>query len=145
MRQMMAEKANKYFAEGNNCCQSVLLAANDVWHLEISWDLIEASYFLREGMGSGCSCGALVGMEMVLGMVQKRRGISIKKEKAKELHDAFVRTFGSSCCRALRKKQGIIERATNQGCKKITSQTAGILYELVKDITGDQRLSDAAL
>lgn len=144
MRQMMAEKANKYFAEGNNCCQSVLLAANDIWHLEISRDLLDASYFFREGMGSGCSCGALVGMEMVLGVLHKRRGVSLKKEKAKELHDAFVKTFGSSCCRVLRKKQGLIERTTNQGCKKITSGAAGVLYDLLKDITDDQ-LNAAAL
>jgi C_GCAxxG_C_C family probable redox protein len=133
MRKMMAEKAAKYFAEGNNCCQSVLLVANDLWHLEISRDVIDAAYFLREGMASGCSCGALVGMEMVLGLLQKKGEVSIKKEKAKELHDAFVKTFGSSCCRALKKKQGLIERTTKQGCRKITAETAGILYELVKE------------
>lgn len=133
MRQIIAEKAAKYFAEGNNCCQSVLLAANDIWHLEISRDLIDAGFFFREGMVSGCSCGALVGMEMALGVIQTRRGIPFKQDQAKELHDAFVKAFGSTCCRVLRKKQGLIKRTTQKGCKKITSGAAGILCDLVQE------------
>ncbi|KAF1084024.1 putative redox-active protein [Sporotomaculum syntrophicum] len=139
MKELIKEKAGSYFAQGNNCCQGVLMAANDVWHLEISRDVIDAAFFMREGMASGCSCGALVGMEMTLGLLLKKKGIPYQKEHAKALHDAFVKTFGSSCCRVLRKKQGLLERTTQKGCRRITAETAGILYDFITEIGGDPR------
>ncbi|WP_227762127.1 C-GCAxxG-C-C family protein [Zhaonella formicivorans] len=134
MKSTMQEKAANYFAKGYNCCQSVLLAANDLWALEISPDVIASAHFFREGMGAGCTCGALVGCEMALGIIQQRKGVSLKAKPACQLHDNFVKAFGSSCCRVLRKKQGVLERATNQGCKKITAQAAGILYDLFEEL-----------
>lgn len=133
LKQVIMEKAANYFAGGYNCCQSVLLAANDVWSLDISRDLIAAAHFFRNGMASGCSCGALVGMEMTLGVIQERKGVVIKPRAAKQLHDVFVNSMGSSCCRVLRKKQGLIARTTHQGCKDITAEAAGMIYELLQD------------
>ncbi len=133
LKQVIMEKAANYFAGGYNCCQSVLLAANDVWSLNISRDLIAATHFFRNGMAAGCSCGALVGLEMTLGVLQERKGVVIKPRTAKQLHDAFVDLFGSSCCRVLRKKQGLIARTTHQGCKNITAEAAGIIYELLQE------------
>lgn len=134
MRNAIQEKADGYFAQGHNCCQSVMLAANDIWDLNISTDLIYAGQFFLEGMSSGCTCGALVGIEMSLGIIQKRKNLNLKPAVAEQVHDHFVKTFGSSCCRVLRKKQGFLERTTKKGCKKITSEAAGILYDLMEEL-----------
>jgi C_GCAxxG_C_C family probable redox protein len=61
------------------------------------------------GMGAigsgGCTCGALAGGVMVLGMVHGRfrpgSEAPLVLEKAKELHDWFKNEKGSTCCRVL--------------------------------------------
>lgn len=131
----MQEKAASWFTKGFNCCQSVLLAANETYSLGLNPDFLQdAGYFFQEGMSSGCTCGALVGAEMALGLINKHQGLNLKPQAAAELHESFVKTFGSSCCRVLRKKQGVVERVTKQGCKRITAVTSGLLYELVEKI-----------
>lgn len=135
MKELMEEKAAGWFTKGYNCCQSILLAARETYALEMNPDfLIEIGRFFREGMASGCTCGALVGAEMALGLVNKEQGLDLPPETAGALHDRFIKAFGSSCCRVLRKKQGVIGKMTKQGCKKITAGTAGLLYELIEEI-----------
>lgn len=134
MKEKMREKAARYFVENSNCCKSILLAADETWSLQISQDLIAVTDFFPKGMFSGCTCGALVGAEMVLGIIQKRNAMAMNPKLANQLYKIFVATFGSCCCRVLRKKHSILERFTHEGCKKITADTAGILYDLVEKL-----------
>lgn len=133
VKELIREKAEKYYAGGYNCCQGVLLAADDVYLLQISKDVIDSARFFREGMGSGCTCGALIGMEMSLGIIRQRHNLAMDLRLARQLHDRFVAVFGSSCCRVLRKQQGFVAKTTQRGCKKITAGAAVILYELLAD------------
>lgn len=135
MKELMQKKAAGWFAKGYNCCQSVLLAAQEIFSLAANPELlVNAGHFFREGMLSGCICGALVGAEMALGLINQKKGLDLKPQVAADLHDRFVKTFGSSCCRVVRKKQGVVGRLTGQGCQKVTAVTAGLLYELVEKL-----------
>lgn len=138
MEKLIGEKAGRYFSAGSNCCQSILLAASDIWALDIHPDVILAAEFFREGLASGCTCGALAGGEMALAIYQQRFGLPADHQLAKQFYERFVALFGSSCCRVLRKRQNVLERMHHHGCKKITSATAGLLFELVDQIQANQ-------
>lgn len=95
--------------------------------------MINATRFFGKGMASGCSCGALVGMEMALGVIQRRSRSNFEPRMAKQLHDEFVKTFGASCCRVLQKKHGLVRINSRKKCEKLTAEATGILYEIVSD------------
>jgi len=66
---MLADVAEKYFLEGDfNCAESVLLAANEVYHLGLDGEnghrLVSA---FGGGMGCGLLCGAIAGAMAALG------------------------------------------------------------------------------
>ena len=139
LKKKMEELAAKYFQEGYNCCQSVLLATNDVWKLEMDPMLISAGKFFQHGMSSGSTCGALVGAQMALGILNERYGTKLKNKTANTLFNEFVGAQGSTVCKELRKKQSLTEKIGYKGCKMITLTTAGILYEFWENIHGKEK------
>lgn len=133
MEKLIAQRASRYFSAGHNCCQSILLAAGEIWSLEIHPDVILAGEYFRQGLASGCTCGALAGGEMALAIYRQRRSLPADDQPAKQLYEQFVALFGSSCCRVLRQRQNILSKVNNQGCKKITAESAALLYRLIAD------------
>lgn len=121
--------AGEAMKSGNNCCQSVLIAASRVWDLPLSPELVGAAALFGQGMGSGCTCGALTGMIMASGLRKHTENIEVDNELAPMLHDHFKKEFGSTCCRALRKKQGIFERMGQRACNELTSRAAAMLID----------------
>ena len=93
MEKLIGEKAGRYFSAGSNCCQSILLAASDIWALDIHPDVILAAEFFREGLASGCTCGALAGGEMALAIYQQRFGLPADHQLAKQFYERFVAPF----------------------------------------------------
>lgn len=90
-----AEQAVAYKRTGN-CCQAVLLAFGDMLEMDDT-RLTQLGKCFGSGMGGmQGTCGALVGAEMVLGLL----GGSMPQAKA--LHDAFTRTCGASICEDLK-------------------------------------------
>lgn len=138
-KRIMEERAAHYFSEGNNCCQSVLLATNDTWNLGITPLMISAGRFFQHGMGSGSTCGALIGAQMALGLLNERYDTKLKNKTANALYLEFERVFESSECKDLRKKQSFTDKIGYKGCKQITFRTAGILYELWENIHGQEQ------
>lgn len=138
LKSIIESRAAHYFSKGYNCCQSVLLAANDTWDLRISPDLITAGRFLEHGMGSGSTCGALVGAQMALGILNERMRTILTNKSAHQLYEEFFKTFESCQCRELRKKQSFADRIGYKGCKRITLVTGGILYELWEKMNGKE-------
>lgn len=137
-KQGIEERAAQYFSAGNNCCQSILLAANETWNLEMNPSLIAAGYFFQHGMSSGSTCGALVGAQMALGLLNERFNTGLKNKTANALYTEFIRTMGSSECKELRRRQNLTEKIGNKGCKKITQMTARVLYEFWENIYGQE-------
>lgn len=130
---MIALKASELAGEamrtGSNCCESILTAANAIWDLNLSQDTFAAASLFKEGMGSGCTCGALVGMVMASGILRERLGLPKEEKLAAKLHQRFKQEFKSSCCAVLRKNYTFRDRLGNKGCIRMTSRAAALLVE----------------
>lgn len=124
-----SELAREAMRQGFNCCESVLTAANAIWDLNLSQDTFAAASLFKEGMGSGCTCGALVGMVMASGILRERLGLPKTEKLAAKLHKRFKQEFKSSCCVVLRKNHSLSERFGNKGCIRMTSRAAVLLVE----------------
>jgi C_GCAxxG_C_C family probable redox protein len=82
----------------NNCCQAVLLAYADELHMDPG-TLMKLGSAFGSGMATmDGTCGALVGAEMVLGLLGKQP----VRADAKQLFTAFERQCGSSVCKTLK-------------------------------------------
>lgn len=140
LRSQIEKQAARYFEEGHNCCQSILLAANDGWQLGIDPSLISsAGFFFRHGMASGSTCGALIGAQLALGILNDRYETKLKIKSASTLYNKFVNAFGSPECKDLRKGQGLLDKLGSKGCRMITLTTAGILCEFWESIDGKKK------
>ena len=81
-----------------NCCQAVLLAYADELHMDPG-TLMKLGSAFGSGMATmDGTCGALVGAEMVLGLLGKQP----VRADAEQLFTAFERQCGSSVCKTLK-------------------------------------------
>ena len=102
-----ATKAKENFTSGYNCCQSVLLAFEDL--LDVDHDALAR---LSSGFGAGMGkmrevCGAVSGMFMVASMLKGYSSPTATTEKVDtyamimELGEKFKSEFGTVICRQL--------------------------------------------
>ncbi|OLN33200.1 C-GCAxxG-C-C family protein [Desulfosporosinus metallidurans] len=136
--------AEEFMKQGDNCCEAVVRAANKVWNLELAPEAIAVTSLFKEGMDSGCTCGALVGMVMISGILKNRYGHSLNDKLAADLTSRFRTKFGSTCCRVICKQRSLWEKISRQGCIALTAKTAGMLEEVWADVrnNADQNLRD---
>lgn len=120
--------------EGYNCCEAVLLTAEEIWKLQLPEEILAAGSLFAEGMGSGCCCGALVGLMMVSGILSKTYLHPRGKALAVYLHDAFKERFGSTCCRVICSKRTPLGRIGKRACKELTGDTAQLMVEVWDDL-----------
>ena len=100
--------AEEYYRSGDYfCSESVIKTIKDEFQLPVSDDVIAAASGFPVGMGnSGCTCGAVVGGIMALGLVfgrtePKDEKVNHTMALANELHDDFRDNHKSLCCRVL--------------------------------------------
>ena len=131
----MKEKAVENFMQkGYSCSESVVKAAADKGL--VNQNLVQLATPFSGGMGIGCLCGAIAGMQLVIGALKGRQDSSqsaiearacakLAVEKFKELHKF-------TCCKALTAglEMGSAER--KQNCKKLVSSCAQILEEITE-------------
>lgn len=134
--------ASEAMKSGSNCCQSVLIAAARVWDLPLNPELVGAASLFGQGMGAGCTCGALSGMMMAAGLRKHTQNSDIDKELSKLLHDHFKKEFGATCCRAIRKHQGVWDRMGQRACIDLTSRAAAMLIADWEEYIGDANNPD---
>lgn len=127
---------NRYMKQGYNCCESVLLTADNLWNFGLTKQTLTTAKFFGEGMHSGCSCGALVGVVMAAGILFEGEEDAAGAKLPNILHSRFVAENGSSCCTVLRKNQGLGERINNKGCCRITQKAFRILVHTRDDHHG---------
>lgn len=122
----VGEQARELMSAGRlYCAPAVLTALNQRLGGELSEELIQRlSAGLPEGMGSGCTCGALSGGQLALGLFLGQSGFGGAMAKAaRALHDDFKTQAGSTCCRVLTKKaKG--RRARADHCAYLTGLAA---------------------
>lgn len=127
----IAGNARSEMCACNNCCRAVVLAAAQEWNLPVGEETLAATTLFPQGMSSGCTCGALVGLLMASGLRHAREPHPLGPEKlAQALHDRFRREFGATCCRVIRKKQNLLERLGNRACVDLAGRAALILAEV---------------
>lgn len=105
------ERAERFFKEGYNCCQSVVLAFSDM--ISESYGLDEnALASLTSGFGGGFGrlrevCGAVSGMTIMAGFIHPAADPSVKSDRTsnyalvQDFASAYKAENGSIVCREL--------------------------------------------
>lgn len=123
--------AGTYFDRGYNCAQAVALSNVELLGGRLEGSIEMAAGFGR-GMSAGCTCGALSGGVMALGLLlagPDPKGFDEKiSAAAAGLHRKFVGEFGQTCCRGLRKK---LSPFKNARCRLLTVTTAALTVEVL--------------
>ncbi len=136
---MIGRRAENLYLTGQLLCSEAILAVmNRGLHggLPEGMDVRVASA-LPLGLGnSGCTCGALSGAALALGLFlgRERPGAFNGKQAmpaANLLHNRFKGLFGSTCCRVLTQKLKDNQKEHFQQCGRITRQTAELAALLV--------------
>lgn len=100
-------KAEELYRSGDYLCsEAILSVVNECLGNPLPSESVRLASGFPVGMGgSGCSCGALIGAVMSLGLKYGRTGPRQENQTvmalSKEIHDEFKQRFGSTCCRAL--------------------------------------------
>ncbi|AGG05962.1 C-GCAxxG-C-C family protein [Dehalococcoides mccartyi] len=125
------ETAENYYRQGDfYCSEAIVKTIRDEFNLALPDDVIAMASGFPIGMGnSGCSCGAIVGGIMAIGMVFGRtRGKDKKVEKtmalAHELHDFFKKKHRVLCCRILTKGMVLGSPLHMKQCIAFTGEVA---------------------
>ncbi|MGL5614632.1 MAG: C-GCAxxG-C-C family protein [Sarcina sp.] len=132
------EQAEKYYRDGDYfCSEAIVKTIKDAFELDFSDDIIKLASGFPVGMGrSGCTCGAVSGGVMALGMVAGRtEGKDPQVEKtmalSKELHDRFRESRKSICCRVLTKGLDMGSGEHKEQCIDITGEVAEMVAEMI--------------
>ena len=132
------ETAEAYYRNGDfYCSEAIVKTIKDKFQLDISDDAIAMASGFPVGMGgSGCTCGAISGGIMALGMFFGRREAKDEKvnkamELTKELHDTFKESRRSLCCRVLTKGMDLGSTEHMKQCIDITGEVAEAVAKII--------------
>ncbi len=131
-------KAEEFYRSGQFLCsEAVFLVANEFLGRPVPDDLVRLASGFPVGMGkAGCSCGALTGGVMALGLKYGRSTPGAATpgmfEAAKELHDRFKARRQCVCCRALIRKFEFGSPEHIKQCITITGEVAADVIELLQ-------------
>lgn len=124
-------KAEKYYRDGDfYCSESIVKTFIEEFNLDLPEDTVAMASAFPVGMGrSGCSCGAVIGAQMMLGYFFGRRKAADNKvektmELSAEIHDLFRERNGSLCCRVLTKDHKLGSKEHIKQCIYFTGDMA---------------------
>ena len=135
--QIGAKAQNLYRSRQFMCAESVLLAVSKGLGQDIPEQAaIALAAPFSDGMGgSGCTCGALSGGVMSIGISLGKGETWGQREKArrfsKDLHARFTGRFRSACCRILCKDVRADPKKHFNQCAAITGETAKMTARLI--------------
>lgn len=148
--ELVRRRAENIFENLKLCCsESLLLVLNHGFNGGLTSEQAkQLGAGFCGGIGeAGCTCGALSGAIMGLGLLvgpHVTGGMNKKnfRQLAKKLHDRFHEEFSSTCCSVLIKDFDKNSKARSQFCSNLTSSTAAIATELLLETRPDlvQRL-----
>lgn len=137
--ELVRQRAENLYANLQLCCsESLLLVLNHGFNGGLSSEQAKqlGSGFCG-GMGeAGCTCGALSGAIMGIGLLvgpHAKGGLSKKdlRQLAKTMHDRFQARFSSTCCRVLIEPFDKDKKGRSQFCGSLTGTTAELAAELL--------------
>jgi C_GCAxxG_C_C family probable redox protein len=136
-RKEIEKKAFDHFQSGFHCAESVLKTFSETAGKEPDPGITKFASGFGGGIGgSHCdACGALTGGVIVLGWLFGRNDPGDDKSKARplaaELRSRFLARFGATDCKTILDSFG--EQVNSMKCKKLASETAGILFDLLEE------------
>lgn len=116
---MLKNKAIYYYNSGYNCSQSIILAASDIYRLNISKDAIKLSHGISTGFGTGGICCVAVACIMILSYMFPENMPRLRIE----FLDRFQNILGNINCSKIRK----------DSCSNIIAESCKILEDLIKN------------
>lgn len=136
---LLKERAeNLYLTRQFRCAESVMAALNRGLGGGIPTSLaVRLASGFPGGLGDcGCSCGALTGGVMALGLFLTRECLTVEDQErvtaaAKLLHDAFKHKFRSTCCRVLSKNDKPESEEQLARCAIQTGAAAELAAEII--------------
>ncbi len=151
--ELVRQRAENLYENHKLCCsESLLLVLNHGFKGGLSSEQAkQLGAGFCGGMGeAGCTCGALSGAIMGLGLLlgPHAKGCMGKKpfrQLARTMHDRFHEKFGSTCCRVLIEPFDKDKKGRSKFCGNLTGTAAAITAkllleakpELVKRVQGD--------
>lgn len=126
------ERAIEYFKNGYSCSESVVKAAIDKGLVHES--ALPLATAFSGGIGSGCLCGAVAGMQLIIGAMygrdDKERNGKQARELAKKSIEMFKERNKATCCRVLTAGFIMASPERKQHCCKMVQDCAEIVNEL---------------
>ena len=130
--------AEDYYRDGDfYCSEAVVKTIIDEFQIDVSQDVIMMASGFPVGMGGmGCTCGALTGGVMAIGLVYGRsQGKDPKVNKAMELsaklYQIFCERHKVSCCKVLTRG---MEKGSPEHMEQCIAFTGEMAYEAAKII-----------
>lgn len=130
--------AEKYYRDGDfYCSEAVVKTIKDAFGLDYDDSVIALASGFPVGIGrSGCTCGAVTGGVMALGMVfgrtqPKDERVNKALVLSKELHDQFRSNHKSLCCRVLTKGLTLGTPEHKNQCVAFTGEVAEFVARLI--------------
>jgi C_GCAxxG_C_C family probable redox protein len=125
------DTAEAYYRSGDYyCSEAVVKTIKDAFDLQVPDSVVAMASGFPIGMGgAGCTCGAVNGGIMTLGLFFGRTRPKDNKvikamELARELHDTFRKRHRSLCCRTLTKFMILGSRKQMEQCISFTGEVA---------------------
>lgn len=136
---MLEQRIIKGFgsAEDYNCAEKILNGANETYGLGLEGKGLKMAAAFGGGMGTGRTCGAVVGAIMVLGMeytATVAHQSPMVKEMAVEFQAAFTKMMGSIDCMELKEHHW----SETAGCTEVVRAAAEVLDSLMKGKVADE-------
>ncbi len=116
--------------EDLNCAETILYAANQVYHLNLNSDSLKLAAACSGGMGIESVCGVLAGSLMVLGRLFIKETAHQHpeiKELSKELFDTFQKEMGDILCKPLKDNY----RTEEKKCREVILKGAEVLDKII--------------
>ncbi|MDD1718627.1 MAG: C-GCAxxG-C-C family protein [Methanoregulaceae archaeon] len=133
------ERAEQYYRNRDYyCSEAIVKTINDELTLGYSDETVRLASGFPIGMGgSGCTCGAVAGGIMALGMVFGRTRPGDEQVKkcmalAHELHDKFRDKHGCLCCRILTRGMVLGSPEHIQQCISFTGEVAEETAKIIR-------------
>lgn len=130
--------AEAYYRDGDfYCSEAIVKTIRDEFGLELDDSVIAMASGFPVGIGgSGCSCGAIIGGVMALGMIfgrtrAKDERVTKAMALAKELHDQFQDNHGTLCCRVLTRNLALGSPEHLEQCISLTGEVAEAVAKII--------------
>jgi C_GCAxxG_C_C family probable redox protein len=125
------DTAEAYYRNGDYyCSESVVKTIKDAFDLHLPDSVVAMASGFPIGIGgAGCTCGAVNGGIIALGLFfgrsrPKDNRVNKAMELARELHDTFRKRHRSLCCRTLTKFMILGSRKQMEQCISFTGEVA---------------------